>query len=367
MPAKPAFTVPAVSILFGRKAADVLFDEYICGRHINRIKSSLGVDQTGAVSRYELGDSDLPDILDEVSTAALWGGARLVIVTGAEALLDPAAAARRDLEPLVGRIKALAGKHAPAGYLVLVARALRFEQRRIRTAFKPAMELIETVEASGGLFSCVPPFESALKRALVEKARAAGRRLPAASVQSLVEIVGTDQLALMEELDKLISATADSAVITPQVVEALAVARPQATVFSLADSIIEGDVKTSLARLHQLRSTPATRALGYLSGGVASTFRRYRDAARLVAEGSTPAQAARSVGVPRFVQDGFIKRLGRLKAEEADMLLERLLQCDVEVKTGSVQEETALVNFVSDSCRRRARHSELAGRWIYEV
>ena len=367
MPAQPASRAPAVCILYGRKAREDLFDDYLAREHLARLKALLGLQESGAVSEHEASESDAADILDEVSTPSLWGGARFVILRGAEALLDPPAAQRTHLEALVERMRAFAAEHSPPGHLALVASALKVERGRPTTPFKSAMALIKAVDEAGGLFSCVPPFKSALKRALTRKASAAGRRLPAASAQALIEIVGTDQLALMEELEKLIAAGDEGAPITPEQVESLAAARPQATVFSLADCILEGDTRSALDQLEQLRSTPATRALGYLEGGLASSFRRYRDAARLVESGRSPRQAAGAVGVPRFFQDGFVRRLSRWKGKDLSALLVRLLQCDVEVKTGSVQEETALVTFVSDACARRSRHGELVGRWIYEV
>jgi len=367
MPAQPASGVSAVCILYGRKAREDLFDDYLAREHLARLKALLGLEETGAVSEYEASESDPADILDEVATPSLWGGARFVILRGAEALLDPPAAQRPQLEAVVERMRAFAAQHSPPGHLALVASALKVERGRPATPFKPAMALIKAVEEAGGLFSCVPPFESALKRALIKKAAAAGCRLPPASARTLVETVGPDQLALMEELEKLIAAGDEGAVITPEQVEALAAARPQATAFSLADCILDGDTRSALDQLAQLRSTPATRAFGYLTTGLASSFRRYRDARRLVESGRSPRQAAGSVGVPRFFQEGFVRRLSRWKEKDLSALLVRLLQCDVEVKTGSVQEETALVTFVSDACARRPQHGELVGRWIYEV
>ena len=359
--------MPPVCILFGRKAREDLFDEYLAREHIDRIKSLLNLSDSPAVTEYEAAQADLADILDEVSTPSMWGGARLVILRGAEAILDPAVSQREGLEAIVERMRGLARSASPSGCLVLVARALKAERGRPKTSFKPAAALVAEVEAAGGLLNCVPPFESALKRALVRKASASGRKLPDAAAQVLVEIVGRDQLALMEELEKLIAATAEGEIIRPQQIEELAARRPQASVFSMADTIIKGDTKTALRQLDELRSTPATRALGMLIGGLASSFRRYRDAAHLVAGGEAPMRAAASAGVPRFVQKDFVRLLDRWKPRELSALLERLLQCDVEVKTGSASEETALVTFVSDACARRFQHGEIAGRWIYEV
>lgn len=367
VPARTASKVPPVCILFGRKAREDLFDEYLAREHIDRIKSLLNLPESPAVCEYEAGQADIADVLDEVSTPSMWGGARLVILRGAEAVLDPPASGREGLEALVERMRGFAASASPPGRLVLVARALKAERGRPKTAFKPAAALISEVEAGGGLFSCMPPFENALKRALVRKASASARKLSDAAAQALVEIVGRDQLALMAELEKLIVATAEGEIIRPQHVEELAARRPQASVFSLADSIMEGDAKAALRQLDELRSTPATRALGMLIGGLASSFRRYMDAARLAAAGETPVRAAASAGVPRFVQRDFVRRLAGWTPRELSALLERLLRCDVEVKTGSVAEETALVTFVSDACARRFQHGEIAGRWIYEV
>ncbi|MCD6405256.1 MAG: hypothetical protein J7M19_05485 [Planctomycetes bacterium] len=174
-------------------------------------------------------------------------------------------------------------------------------------------------------------------------------------------------MALQEELDKLITAASGNKEITRNDVLTLAARRPQASVFTLADRILEGDTPRALADLSALRLQPATRSCPFLLAGLAASFRRYLQAARVVASGGSPREAASSLRVPGFFQDAFVRRLERWTPATLQALLDRALQCDGEVKTGAVSDRIALETFVSDACARRLKAPQLVGRWIYEV
>lgn len=376
MPAAKASTVPAVCILFGRKAREDLFDEYLARQHIERIAGAIesasgatadGESTATTTSEYDIADKiDIADVLDEVSTPSMWGGGRLVILKGAEALLEAPAAVRPSLEGVVARITDLAAVKQPVGYLVLVARGLKGRGADVQLDFKPAASLAAAVKKRGGLLSCIPPFESAVKRALTAEARQAGRRLSAEAADALVRLVGSDQAALHEELAKLVTATEGTREISAENVEKVSAHRVQGDVFRFADLVLDGDAAGALAQLEDLESV-SSRGCAWLIVPVARSFERMLAAARLVEEGQNPQEAAAAVGVPRFVQDAFSARLARWDAARLSALLERLLAADVAIKTGALRDKTALEIFVSDACARRLDATEVVGRWIYEV
>ncbi|MHC4712543.1 MAG: DNA polymerase III subunit delta [Planctomycetota bacterium] len=367
MPATKAGGVPAVFILYGRKAREDLFDEYLARRHIESIKSLLGDQRDITVSEYDTADApDIADILDEVSTPALWGSKRLVILKGAQLILDPPVAARAGLEAVLDRIRALAAAKSPVGWLVLVAKALKVTRSGVQIGFKPAAPIVKEVEKRGGLLSCVPPFESAVKRELVARAAEAGRRLSRDAVDALVDRVGSDQAALHEELQKLLSVTEGSQTITARDVEEASAHRAQGDVFRLADAILDRDAPTAFVQLDDLASI-SSRGCAYLVFPLARSFERMLAAARLVGEGRRPREAAEAVGVPRFAQQAFAARLVKWDAAALEKLLERLLQIDVAMKSGGLKDRAALETFVSAACATELSPSQPVGRWIYEV
>jgi len=364
---KTAPRIPAVCLLYGKKGKEDLFDEYLAEEHLAAIKHALSRGGDTAVSQYEASEADLADVLDEVSTPALWGGGRLVIVREAEDILAPAAGKRPSLEPFVERMGAIAGSAKPAGHLVLIARGLDVKGPTPSTGFPAAAALIKAIAKAGGVFSCVPPYESELKAALARRAAAAGVKLEPEAVDALVSSVGAEQMACQEELDKLITGAGHDKRITFEDVEAVASARPHATVFSLADKILEGNTGKSLSDLRELRLTPATRSAAFILAGLASSFRRHLSAAYQVEKGYELEEAAAAAGVPAFVRERFAARLKRWNVESLLALLNRALQCDVETKTASADEETALELFIADACAQRLEKSELVGRWLYEI
>jgi len=359
---------PAVSILFGRRAKEELFDEYLAVQHLDRIKAAVMAGEPAtSVTDCEAADADLADLLDEVSTPALWGKTRLVILRDAEEILSPAAADRERLAPFVARMASVASMKNPPGRLVLIARALEIREGAPHTGFEEANKLISTVDAAGGLFPCIPPYERALKAALSKAAAAEGVQLLSSAADALIAIVGTDQMAVQEELKKLITHASDTRRITPEDVEALAATRPEGNVFVLAERILDGDTQGALVILRDLMQTPATRSESFIIGSLAASFRRYLASALEIERGATAREAAARAGVPQFFQKDYIRRLEKWNTAKLIGLLDRALQCDVEVKTGSVADDTSLAAFVIDACAGRFEATELVGRWLYET
>ncbi len=367
MPANPPTAIPAVCILFGRKGRQVLFDDYLQREHLASIKAALDEGGQSQPVTYDATEADIADVMDEVQTPSLWGGSRLIVLEKAEALLAPPVNLRESVEGLMKRLLVIAEAAASSGHLVLVARALDVKANQPKTSFKPAQALINAVRTRNGLFSCVPPFESALKRNLVAAAAQQGKRLLPQAANLLVRIAGTEQLALREELKKLISHAGDREAITASDVEALASARDSSNVFNLADSILDQNAPRAFEILAELRRASTTRSSAFIIPALAASFRRYLSAAQLVSTGASPRQAASASRVPSFAIDAFTARLAKWPAPRLENLLERALGCDVEVKTGSQRDEIALAAFVSDACSGARGTHQLVGRWIYEV
>jgi len=360
--------LPAVVILYGRKArSGALFDDYLAHTHLRKLKAALDGEET-AVSDYEADEADLAEVADELQTPVMWGGARLVIVRGAEGILAPPASRRKALAPVVRRLGEIARSGAAAGHLVLVAEGLdvRGRPRKPSTSFKDAQALIDAVDESGGLRSCVPPFEKGLKKALADRAREAGVTLQGPAADALLDLIGRDQMALQEELEKLLAA-AEGGAITSEDVYSLGARRAEHSVFELADRVLDGDAPAALQELDDMLGSAASGSSIGILYGLTGSFRRYLSAALLVEGGTEPASAAWKVGVPRFVQKEFLARLARWDSSSLGALLSRALKCDVDIKSGQMSDSLALETFVADACNGRLESDELVGRWIYEV
>jgi DNA polymerase-3 subunit delta len=258
-------------------------------------------------------------------------------------------------------------KDAP-GRLVLVAHGLDVARTgELTSPFDAAKALFARIAEAGGLCACIPPFERDLKGGLVKSASAQGVQLSPAAADALIEIVGTDQMALHEELAKLVTNAGNAKRISPEDVRELAAMRGEGNAFTLAERILDGDLAAAMSILASLREVAATRSSAYILASLATSFRRYLSSAGEVERGAGARQAAAKAGVPYYVQEAFARRLERWDARALTALLDRALQCDIEVKTGSVGEEVALETFVIDACGGHLQSRELVGRWLYEV
>jgi len=362
-PAEPVF---AVSILYGRKARHDLFDDFLARRHIEDIAARAAAGGDVEITEYDAREFDPAALLDELRTPAMFSSVRMLLLNEAQRVLSPPAGERATFEPFIKALLAYCQAPGP-GRLILIARALEVNRGAPRTAFGPAARLLSAAAKASALFSCVPPYKSRLPAVLSRRAAAQGVKLNTEAAGTLVSAVGTDQNALQQEMEKLIASAGPTGKIRTADIAALVADRAGGDVFELADAVLERDFPKALKLLNALRLMPATRSGALIIAGLAGSFRRALAAAKLIDGGTAPAVAAEKIGVPQFVRQAFVRRLAGWDPSLLSTLLSRALQCDAEIKTGSLQENVALETFLSDACARGHTKSPLVGRWIYEV
>ena len=361
-----------VSILYGRRQQEYNFDEYLAAGHIDTIKRLLGGDAEVFISEFDLArDSDinLGEALDLVSTPVLWGKTPLVIIREAQIAFAAREEARTRFTPFFERATELAKSRNAAGHLVLVAKGfeIRKGSDRPSISWDKASALFDAVEKAGWALKCLPPYESGLRTILMQHAREKGVRLLPDAADALLAAVGDNQMALIEELGKIIGAVGETRNITAADVERLAAAWPDRDAFTFAERIVEGNTAAALEILRDLRQSPATRPLPVILGALKFKLLQYLTAAAAVEKGATPEQAAEAAKVFFSFRREFAARLRKHTTQSINAILQRALQCDVEVKTGSSDEGLALETFVVEASSGRCETRELVGRWLYEV
>ncbi len=204
---------------------------------VSRLAAALVRDEPdAAVERFDSGE--FAGALDAVRTGALFGGHRLVVVSGVEWL-----GAKSDESAREAFTRYLDGPPAQ-GTLVLLA-----EKVDGRVA------LVKRMEREGALIPCALPSEREIPRYLAERARARGLELPPAAIQALADAVGTDAGLAARELDKLVLVAPrpgpDGAPVrlSPQQVEAMLGPTKAVGAFALEDAILRRDAAEALETL----------------------------------------------------------------------------------------------------------------------
>jgi DNA polymerase III subunit delta len=225
-------------------------------------------DRENGLTRYDLKEASLPEIIDDARSPSLFAADRLILVSNAEeALPRVKGAAAEDAE---GQGKG-AGVAALANYVkdptpgvVLVFQASKYDlqgedKKKLETVRKFYYAIEAQVEFA--------PFTEAKALQLAERlAQKAGLELGAAELQALVDALGADAARIASEIEKLRLYAGSRRLTAKDISELIPEAR-EATIFALVDALGHHDRVRSLELLDALvrQSEYLPLALSFLS------------------------------------------------------------------------------------------------------
>jgi DNA polymerase-3 subunit delta len=223
-----------------------------------------------------------------------------------------------ELTPLEDALAAL----PPETVLVLMARG------------KAQKSLSKAVEKAGGEvheYAAPKPWE--LPKWCVGHARELGLQLDSEAAKELVARVGTSQQRLSRELEKIALAVHPSVNVTTTDVELLAATDTAPGAYDLADALVAGDLRGTLALAEQLDEHGERP--GKLVWPIVRRLREVHQAAALLGAGMPDAKVAAALRGPPWASKKVIAR-----AKKADVpTLERALcvfaDLEVELRGGS--------------------------------
>jgi len=318
-------------------------DDYLRQQAVERVKTQvLGEDRDQmALAEFDGGNALLADVLDECRTASLLAPIRLVIV--------------RDADDFVSDHRDALEKYllspCPTGVLMLVCKTW---QRTTR--------LYKLVDQIGRNDSCDTPKSQALPGWVASQAQSVhGARLEPQAARRLVELVGP-QLGLLDmELAKLATYVLPRKAIGVQDVEEMVGASRAEKVFGLADAVAAGDAAGALTLWDQVISMDRDAEYKAI-GGLRYAFQRLVEAKRLVVQGLSASEAAKSAGV--WTDANQLKRqLDRFSLRQWQDILVKLLSIDVGAKTGLGSVRSAVEKFIAELCAvPGSRRVGMAGR-----
>ncbi len=234
---------------------------------LDRIRREVLTDEDGEFSyRSFIGDEieEPCAVFDELSTVALFGGGRrLVVINEADPFVTKNRAA---LEDYVANPK-------PTGVLVL----------EVKT-WASNTKLYKALAASGLQIDCGEPSEPAAAKWLTECAKQHHHvEIEPAAVERLLEIIGPDLGRLDQEVAKLaLLLTPPKTRITPDLVDANVGGWQVRQIWSLVDAAAEGNTADALIMLDRLVASGEHPVA--LLGMLASRLRPLAAAARVVAD-----------------------------------------------------------------------------------
>jgi DNA polymerase-3 subunit delta len=281
-------------------------------RALRRLRDRFDPDAVEMVSATE---RSAEEAVAACNAMGLFGGARLVIVDGAEKWKADDAKA----------VAAYAADPAPGSVLALVTGELR----------KDAV-LIKAVGKAGEVLAYEVPKRD-LPRWVGEQFKRLGTPADAATSRALVELVGENLDELNSEIQKL-ATWAGGEPVTEEHVQLLAAGRAETSIFALTDAWGRRDVGAVLASSEALlergqgsRASELPRIVGMLAAHV-DRVRRCREAA---AEGLRPRDVASEWRKSPYYVEKLFAQAENFALDELRDAVVRLAELDHALKGGS--------------------------------
>ncbi len=304
-----------------RPVCVVFGDESFLKRHAMDClrQAVLGSEGDLSYTVFDGRNADLRDVLDELSTVAMFGGTRMALVDDAD---DFVSRYRSELEDYVARPR-------PTGVLALCV-----------GVWPSTTRLYKAVAASGLPIECTAPTGVALCRWLSSWAKQTHNvQLPGPAAEMLAEMIGPELGLLDQELAKLALAAGAGAKVTPDMVSQFVGSWRAKTTWQMLDAALAGNVREAIVEFDRLLL--AGEAPVALLAQISASLRRLAAATRLIrtAESSGRRIALRDAllqaGIKPFVAakaEGQLRRLGR---ERGSQLYDWLLEADLALKGAS--------------------------------
>ena len=314
--ADPQATPPqAVCVVFGEET-------FLKRRALLEIRQAVLGDEEGEISlaSFEGKSALLRDVLDELSTLAMFGtGRRLAVVEEADEFVSRY---RAELEDYVARPRS-------SGVLVLELKS-----------FPSNTRLYKAVSGTGLLVDCGAPSAAATAKWLRSWAKQAhGFQLEPAAADALQETIGVELGLLDQELAKLALSAGPGGKVTAEMVAQLVGGWRTRTTWEMLDALLDGKVPEAFVQLDRLLLGGENPIA--LLGQIAATLRRLAAAMQLIRTAEAAGrrmplrEALQQAGVKPFVLEKTERQLRRLGRERAEQLYRWLLEADLDLKGAS--------------------------------
>jgi DNA polymerase-3 subunit delta len=311
--AKPAkYQAAPVCVVFGEEA---FLKQLVLGELRREVLG--GEDGEFSLARFEGRTCQAREVFDELSTVALFGGGRrLVVVDDADEFVSQN---RPVLEDYTAHPK-------PSGVLVLDVKT-----------WPKTTRLYKALDAGGLQVDCKPPTERSLHKWLISWAgKRHGTKLEGGAAELLVEIVGPELGLLDQELAKLAVSVPPGETIAEKLVRELVGGWRAQTAWEMLDAAAAGDSRSALAQLDRLLLA-GENAIGILAQ-MSASLRRLAAATRLIEQAektgrrATLRQALEEAGFKPFVLGKAEQQLKQLGRQRGGQLYRWLLETDLELK-----------------------------------
>ncbi len=282
--------------------------------------SVLGADEGDfSLTNFEGENAEFRDVAEELSTLAMFGSMRLVVVDDADEFVS------RNREALEGYV----ARPGRSGILILDVKSWPSNTR-----------LYKAVDGKGLAIDCSAPPAARLTAWLSDWATQTHKvQLPRGAADMLLEMVGPELGLLDQELAKLALLAAGDRKITPEMIQKMVGGWRAKTTWAMLDLALEGNAAEAMRQIDRLLAA-GEAPIGLLAQ-ISATLRRMAAATRLILQSEAAGRrlgigsALQQLGVNKFFLDKTEQQLRRLGRQRGSQLYRWLLEADLDLKGDS--------------------------------
>jgi len=299
---------------------------------------------------FELGETDLTEILDRARTPSLMAPFQVFFIRGVKSLFG-----RGSNEEKLAAIEAYCNNPNPDALLIFVADHISIpaDARRMDMTDKERYERIrETLGQFCGIVELSRVEESEAVRWIGEYCTGRGVKMDNDGARELVDALGGDMMMVSNELEKLILYVGEKKRITLGDVETMVLAAKQRSLYELTDAISAKDRVRALETLDAMLSTGDgdEAAIGHLYL-LAKTFRQML----VILERNVRDQRAlwaalwQGFRVPPFAAEDIIRQARRYKSKrDLTRGIRLIAKADLAIRSNPVSKRFVLEKLVMD-------------------
>jgi DNA polymerase-3 subunit delta len=211
----------------------------------------------------------------------------------------------------------------------------------------PILNLAEKHEM-GHVHTFDGPGRGELAGWVTKRVESRGSTIERSAVDALAIAVGDDSRLLDSEIEKLTIYVGDERPITADDVDLLVPYAGTANVFAMVDAIGRRDGRTAMGMLHKLLDENAAPL--YLLSMIVRQFRILIQVKELSAQGLAASTIAKRAGLHPFVAEKAARQAMNFSMGQLEVIYARLLETDLAIKTGQMEDVLALDTLVAALC-----------------
>ncbi|MBI5930193.1 MAG: DNA polymerase III subunit delta [Chloroflexi bacterium] len=302
-------------------------DEYSIKAQVNEMRQQMGDDLN--ISEFDGGKISVADVLGSAKVMPFLSDRRLILVTGMLSYLTRKGASKESKDQLARLV-------AELPTLPESARLVFIEYQTLSDK-NPVLGIVGQ-DPSGFAKQFTPPKNPIAW--INKQAQAYDVMIEPRAAAALAQVVGDDLRALDNEIVKLASYVGKKGFITEKEIALLTSYVAQVDVFEMVDALGQRNAQKTIALLHQLLSESDAMQL---FGMVIRQFRLLIQTRDLLDNGTGTKDLPKFLGVPGFVADKLARQARTFGSiDQLEQIYRHLLETDVAIKTGKVEDVLAL-------------------------